>query len=160
MSSCKQASVQKHRRTHTHTHAHALCLIYIYTNWNTWCCRVNKVIKMYLVLVPRRHPLSPVATHCHPLYPVVTYCCLLPLVLTCYHPSAPVTTRCHLLSPVTTPLDELTLAYAYCCIPFFMDYMPLKIIHKVHTSILINKKVVKRGNLRLSAPQKGRFTGH
>ena len=53
----------------------------------------------------------------------------------------PIVTRRHPLSPVTTPLGELTHAYAYYCIPFLMNFMPIKF----QPSILINKKVVKWG---------------
>ena len=123
---------------------------------------------------------SPVVTRCHPLspdYPVVTHCCPLPLVITCDEPSSPVITPCpplsllvlrchslssvvilrHPLSPVTTPLDELSQAYAYYCIPVFMNYMPIKF----QNSILINKTVVKGGTFVLPPPlRKSCFTGH
>ena len=86
-----------------------------HTSWNTRRCRVNKVIKMYFVLLPSRHPLSPVANHCHcctlSSHIVTRYHSLSP-VITRPHPLLPVVTRSHLLSPVTTPLDELTHAYA------------------------------------------------
>ena len=120
--------------------------MYIYSSWYTRQCRVNKVKKNHVVLVSRRHPLSAVVPRRHPLLHVTSRC----------HLDCPVVIRYYPLSPVTTPLGELTHAYAYCCIPFFMNYMHIKI----QPSILMNKKVVKWGDLRPPARAASRALGH
>ena len=91
---------------------HCIFFIYQLTSWYTQRCWVNKVKKMYVVGVPRRHPLlsvtvrchllSPVVTRCHPSSPVTTHCHPFSPVVTCRHPLSPVVTRCHPTSSVVT----------------------------------------------------------
>ena len=95
---------------------HCIFLIYQLTSWYTQRCWVNKVKKMSVVGVPRRHPLSPVVTHCTSSSSVVIR----------YRSLSPVITRCHSLSPVVTrrvPLPLIVIRF-YPLSPVVIRFHP------------------------------------